>query len=675
MLHFFRKHQKFFFLFTTIIIISSFVFFGTAKALAPIEGESKKDERSYTTQMADFLNSEQWMVGQKLLETNFLNDGVISKEFLQTGMADLIVQKYGDTFQAEFEQKLAKEKNYKPYTHPYQPLLTAESMWSFFAPDLPDKLKAHQKGNGDFTLRNALFLAQKEFPPVFLSQALRYQEQNNTHLPGDPRLARENIALFGYQNLNEWFGESFVEAMADSVIEGAAIARKLGYKVSKDEVFTDLVYRSQEAYQAISQRVQLPFEDGYALLQAYLRQNNLTESTVLKIWGDVTLFRRMMHEVGDAVVVDPLLLSKFYAFAFENVTVDLYQMPKELILKNEADLKNFETYLDAVGANRRSILEIPSQYASLDVIETRAPELVGQAFDLYFAEVSKASLQAKVSVKETLDWECHPDHLGILGKQFPELTQKTGSAFEILEGLDQKMRKRIDTFARLQIVEQHPEWIEEALIEAQMDEKRLFLTSQTEKPLMGITDTQKLLEQLQLKDEVVGFTQDGEHFYRFLVLERGLPKEVMSYRAALKQEGLLEKIGERRGAQSLVQRYVEASGATDVQEAALLRFSDHLTQFKLKAPEGDLAGQFVVEKTTQTITRSEQEFIAVDEVLALDEGVYSEVKVDRSIGAYMYSFLDRKLDTTLPSEKLVQTQAILSQEARCRYFEKLLQQR
>lgn len=662
MLNFFRKYQKFFFLFTTIIIVTSFAFFGTYQAFAPsfMRGGGAQEEQSYPDQLAQFLNTENWMMTRKIFEANFLNDGVISKEFLETGMADLVVEKKLNQFQASLSTKLERERQYTPYVHPSIPSLSAESIWSIFVPDLPEKLRALQTEGAGFKERKELFLAQKEFPPPFLSQVLRYQEQNNLQYPSDPRLAKEDLVLFGYRNYADWFGQEFVDTLAQTVIQMANVARKQGYHVSKEELLIELVQRSEETYRGIKDKIKLPVENGYGLFQLYLRQIGMKEATALKIWEDITLFRRLMHEVGSAAMIDPLPLSQFYAYAFENITVELYQMAPEFRLKSEEDLKRFESYLLAVGENPPSSTSIPLEYAPLQTIEQRAPALVGKRYHLFFTEVSKEALQAKVSVKETIEWECDPAHWDELQNKFPELSQKTGSPFQILEEMEAKGRKLVDAYARKQIVESHPEWMEEMVIQADMQEKDLFLSSVTKKPFAGITNIKELEKILDTQDEIVGYTQDHNTYYRFLVRERSEGKEVLTYKAALREK--------------VLDHLVEQTSGIQLIAPPPSRFAEFLAKYKEQPPEGELAKQFTIEKIEKTITRSEPSFISIDEALTLEEGVFSEVGVDPEEGAFVYRFIDRKFDKTFPLQKMMQTQELLSREARYHYFKSVFDQ-
>jgi hypothetical protein len=270
-----------------------------------------------------------------------------------------------------------------------------------------------------------------------------------------------------------------------------------------------------------------------------------------------------------------------------------------------------------------------------------------------------------------LTWECDPEHWNTLQNQFPELAQKTGNPFDILEGLEPKARRRIDAFARVQIVEAHPEWVNAALLEMAMEEKELFLSSESVKPFEGINDLSSLATVLESEQELIGYTQDNTVYYRFLVQQKGESKEILSFKAALK-EGVLEKLSASQETEALVAAIVDACPQEYKDKAYAYRFAPFIAQYKDNPPQGELIKQFVVEKKEKTITRSDPSFISIGEVLALKQGECSEVKADTKEGAYVYRFLDRKVDTTLPLDKLMQSQELLSKEARCRYFNQLL---
>lgn len=672
MLHFFRKHQKFFFIFITIFVVASFVFYGTYQAFSPAFGSrndevvfqtytGKKIRRTYVDQMARFLSSEEWMNSpSQILGANVLNDGVISKDFLETKMALPLFLQNPSLFDEEFKRQCEREKSYTPYVHPYAKFINASSVWSMFSPAIPEKLEAVQKldatSKEGVEARIDLFMAQRQFPPAFLSQVLRYQEQEYSKLPPDPRLQREDTALFGYHDLADWFGPRFIEKVCQTITNTAIYARKHGYKVTREEVLADLGNRSAKAYGMLKERVKLPVNNSAEFLNLVVRKMGLTEDDAVKIWGDVLLFRRLMDEVGNAALVDTLPFENFYTYAHEHATIEIYQLPAEFRFQNEGDLKKFEAYIKAVGHTWDETTNLPFDCDSPARIKERAAELVGQRYLLSVAEITNAQLEGKVSLKEMLDWECLPQNWETLKKQFPMLGTKTGSAFEILEGLEAKSRKLIDAFARREIVKSHPEWVEEGLAESTPKQKEIFLTAKSERPLVGVTDISKFRAALENPEELNCYTQTGEEFYRISVREKG-EEEILTFKEALRL-GVLDKAAEK----------VTAQGDPSK------RFLAYLEKYGSGVIEGTLAKQWKAEKRMLTLTRCEPACVNIDETRDLVTGAVSTVRTDPKEGAFFYRFVDRSNETTLPMDKIIQMQEMLSKEARLNYFESLLKQ-
>lgn len=657
MLQFFRKHQKYFFVFTTIIIVTSFAFFGSYQAFSPglgggggggsdevvceaVDGTPVK--KSYMDHMTRFLEREEWMQSTKLFDANYLNDGVISKDIFAGGLAAVMCERFGELYEVELAQKQEREASYKPYRHPFLPMANAEGVWALFAPELPVKLAAFQ-AEPSFENKVDLFLAERQFPPAFLTQMMRYQEQDNPRAPRDPRLARDIVSLFGYHDHTEWFGEAFVESVANVVINGAAIAKDKGYRVSKQEALTEIQRKSQKTYEAIVENMELPVANGQEFFQVYLRQKGLDEATAICLMQDVMLFRRMMQEAGSAALVDALPLEQFYGYAHERAVVDVVQMAPELRFKNDEEAAQFASYVEAVGAGGAAI---PLDYASIETVEKRAPELVGRHYRLYVGQVSKEALQAKVGVKETWAWE--EAHFTQLSRRFPELDLKVGTPFERLEQVEN--RAKIDAYARAQIVEEHPEWVEEAVKVADLKETELFLTAKSEnEPLKGISDLPAFAQALGSDDEIIGYTQDEQNYYRVLVDERSESKEIMPYKKA-KQLGVL--------AAHPTKRY---------------SFSEYLAAYRDEAPTGELAKQWVIERNEKQITRSTESFIKLDAVLAGGDA-YSSVEVDENAGPYAYRLKEVFVDTGVPMQKWIEAQELLAEEMRGHVFTEVVGQ-
>src|SRR5579872_3930901 len=154
MLQFLRKHQRLFFLFITVVIVISFTFFGnlpgTGKEEKVVDQPIGKAIDGSTLYQSDrdtlirFLATGAqergvWREGEM---PNLLNDGVISRDFLSTGLGVMLAEKYWKELQPEFQVRLEKAKRYKPYVHPQVPFLQAEAIWQHFLPQLPMHLAA-----------------------------------------------------------------------------------------------------------------------------------------------------------------------------------------------------------------------------------------------------------------------------------------------------------------------------------------------------------------------------------------------------------------------------------------------------------------------------------------------------------------------------------------------------
>ncbi len=698
MLNFFRKYQKIFFLMITLMTICSFIFFGTYQAFAPTRSASdevafhtldgKAVRRSSLSQLSYFLSQEPLPPLPSMRGTlgNFLNDGVLTKDFFEGGLAQALFQFYSVPIGNELQDKLPREKSYVPYTHPYAKFLSASTVWGLFAPGIKESLSQLQTCENTaaleaFQTRIDLYLAERHFPAPVLAQVLRYQEREYPNLPADPRLQREELSLFGYHTAQDWFGSQFVECAAQFILNTAAYAKMQGYSVTQEEALADLLIKSVKNFQAMKDLPGMPMKSGYELFQHYQKVHQVDEVTLVKMWQQIMLFRRLFQDVGGAALVDAQGMQQFFSQAKEYAAIELFQMPSEYRFQNAQELKMFEKYLAAVASERSSSLELPEEWDSIERIEACAPELVGKRYRLNVATVTKKSLQAKVTVKETWDWEVNEDNWKILQTQFPELAEKEtsdeASRSLVLEAMDAKRRGLVDTFARSTIVNAHPEWITKTLDEVEMVEKKVFLRSRhTASPFDGIKDLSSLISLLDKEDRLSLYTQDQETYYRIHVQERAPQKEILSFAEAKKENVLdvstfdcasvVKAIYQDALEQGMVKKEVPEDQLADY--VAPYRFAFHLRH------KHDQASRWKPMKKEETLTRSASSFIPFDEVVNLEPSTDSKVCVAPKEGAYFYRFIDKKIDTTLPVDKVWKAQEVLSTKARAHFMHTLLKQ-
>lgn len=251
------------------------------------------------------------------------------------------------------------------------------------------------------------------------------------------------------------------------------------------------------------------------------------------------------------------------------------------------------------------------------------------------------------------------EHGELLQERFAELK---GSS---LEALEPKKRQFIDSFAREQIVESHPEWITDSA--APFKEKRLFFAKQSSKSLLeGITDPLELKRLLDEKQQLSCYSQDGEHFYTIRVKGRS-EERLLTFEEA-KKEGILHqlKVGfdEQLFTELLGQIAVREKVA--LPEAYLYRFAGYLRENK-ELTEAYME-QFAPKMRELTLTRIESSFISYEEADRLKEGFGAAT----GEGAFCYRVVGKKIDSTVPTAKMKRSSDLLCHELRVQFMNSFL---
>ncbi len=595
MLQFLRKYQRYFFAVITIVIIISFSFFGTYSTLnteypheqtvfTAYDGTNVK--RQELDELSVFIGTD---IQDKLIlggiwGPNFLNDGVIRKDFLETGLGFILAMNYPEELLKDLQPRSEKERRYTLYNNPQANFINVEGAWNHFLPDMKYNFDLlHNVDNPvdaeSLAGRISLFLQEKQFPAPLLRRVLHYQEQQYSWLPADPNLDSVDLSLFGYHTLEDWFGPRFIRLVAQFIINSAKVAEQKGYKVTKEEALADLLQQTATSYQQNMDNPNL----GVATLQQYfdeqLRRMGMDQNKAIKIWRDVLLFRRLFSDVGNAVVVDPFSVEKMQGYAQEGVAGQLFELPKDLRFDNYRAMQKLETYLSAVtkrGQDEKSLLMLPSNFLPIDEVAKKFPELIQHRYNLEVAQVNKSALQAKVRVKETWDWEVDDKNWDVLKKKFPELGSKKASTrderFAALDSLDDKTRSQVDTFARAAIVETHPEWIDQALENAPIKTDEVVILDKGGKVSFANGEKRqeiiKLLDQASLKSEpsndaakkLLKFSPDDLTYYKIEVVQRAPKREIVTF-AEAEAQGILDSLLDK----DLEAYYVKIRGSNSSQ--------------------------------------------------------------------------------------------------------------
>lgn len=580
MLDFFRRYQRYFYIVITIVIVISFSFFGTYNAMS--DG-SFREQIAFTAidgtdvtrheldEMVVFLGTD---IDDKILfggmwGPNFLNDGVIKKDFIQTGLAALIVDAYLQDLQSDLMMRFEKEKHFNLYVHPQARFIGTESAWTYFAPGMREnfnimRMAANPLDPDALQARFRLFLMERQFPAPLLRQVLRYQEKQNQWVVPDSTLDHTDLSLFGYHTLEDWFGPGFVRLVSEFIMNAAIVAEQKGYEVSKADALASLMHNAEISYRQNAQNPHLGVTNANEYFNEQLRRMGMDRNTAVKVWKQVLLTRRMFQDMGSSVFVDPQTFAPFAAYAQTSVEGDRYHLPKDFHLNSYRAMQKLDIYLDAISKRtdkEKSSLMMPTALLSPEQVAKQTPELTQKRYLLDVAQASKKTLEANIGVKETWNWETSDSGWTILQKEFPDLGTKTAETkearFAALEKLDDATRARVDQFSRAEIVREHPEWLEKALAEAPTTRKTIGLHEKgSNATFVGLKDSKALMKLLDAyplsgaadspsaKDAVSSlshYSADQSTYYRIAVIDRSPELEVLTFKEA-DQQGVLDQL-------------------------------------------------------------------------------------------------------------------------------------
>jgi GcvH upstream region-like protein len=563
MLHFFRRYQKLFFVVVTVIIVISFVFFGTFSTLTV--GEQAPD-KTVATALDGSPITERTLSGMvRLLETgggsypNLLNDEIVIRDFLETGMGLMLAERAFAQIRPELQERLDKIKRFKPYVHAQTPYISSVAVWERYAPSLLQRLRALQASQLEATPEVlaqliALFLDERRFPPDRLRRVLTFQQSQFTWINPDPLLYQSNLSLFGFETMEDWFGPTFLDLIARFILNAALVAEQRGYRVSVEEAHADLFQNALNGFVALTEKSPISYSEVGQYVEAELRALHLNESLAARLWQRALLFRRLFDEAGGGVFLDATAYAQFDAYAQERVLIDLYQLPRALRLADFSSLLRLQTYLDAVAPPQGrggDLLALPKVFLSPEAVEKRYPELVVHRFALEWSGVDKEEVAQRISVRETWDWELEDAHWQLVQRAFPALNRPAATReerFRLLDKMEPSARFKVDQFARSHIVDSHPEWIREALDRAEphAEEVAVRLRGGT-LPFAGVQRVQEFLQLLydaQADAVLQCFSEDGTHYYKIRVVQRPSAKQILTFAEASADGslgGLLDK--------------------------------------------------------------------------------------------------------------------------------------
>jgi len=541
MIKLFKKHQRILLIVTSGLTISSFVFFGANGVM-----QSSQDSDPVVACAIDgseILRSDLLMMVHFLQEDPLLNDRFLAQDFFTTGIATMLFERHKEELSEELQGSLAKARYFRPYVHPHAEELSQEAIWKQFHPQLLSNYeKIHNlesSSEQSFDLLTQLYLQQERFSPELVRQIIGFQQQRFKQIPPDTYLQQRDLNLFGFHTIEDWVGRKFLELTAEFVINTAIVAESKGHRVSYEEALADLVFRIKEAKHA-------SYKEAGELLVTLSERSGLGYSRAINMWQKILLFRRLFHEVGNSVFVDPLMAAHFSSYAKESMQLDLYKLPEALQLQIFSDLLKFQFYVEAVSGLTAQTVELPRLALSPAVVERKYPELVQRKFVIDLASVTEDEVGVNFALEETWEWELAEQNFNVLRKKYPEISPAVTreERFLALEELDPIQRQAVDQTARNEMVKGNKEMLFNVLQAKPLKRLELAVRSKGEEPLFGTISSQFFLSLVEKKEGLDCFTVDEKTYYRMEIRDGSGVKEILSFDDS-SRDGILDPLVDR----------------------------------------------------------------------------------------------------------------------------------
>ncbi len=627
MLDFFRRYQKGFFLVITAVIICSFTFFGTFSTFSDSEkvadrvvgkaidgSDMMEQELRAMERFLAFDRDDFW-------QPNLFNDGVIRHDLLATKVAEVMVERSLPMFREGLALALQRAKAYVPYEHPEASFLSAKAVWERAAPMINrewSQLRAASEPSREvFAHLVNLHQFQSAVSPEWLRRVLLMQEQQYNWIHPDPRLRQEDLSMFGFHTLSDWFGKEFVGVMAQFVHNGAIWAKQKGYEATFDEAKADL-------RRVFAESVERRGLEKVSYREA-LRIAGVSESEAVSVWRKVLSLRRCFNDLGKSAWVDRLPYEEFVQVAAETARVDVYQWPLTAEIKTAADALAFETYLDAVSVRKKTDrMALPEEFLPVKQVPA---ELVASRYTAKVFAVDKREAALLVPLKELWDFETREKTWKLLAKEFSSLqdlpAKSVEERFASLETLDAKVRGKVDLFARRLVLEEHPEWLQEALNRAKPEEKELIFSA-GKIEMDHVQDPKRLgtlFEQILTTPEqaltALDCFQSGDAVFRFQNIAK-VSEPVLKTFVEAKRDGSLDLLVRGRSAGTARQWMGLAKAVQD-------ELKQNRTAMLAAPKEPALTAQFKLHRTEMQVSRTTAEDWMVQETFSLKPQQWSNI--------------------------------------------------
>lgn len=647
------------------VVISMF-FYGTNSNRAPERPQNpdifykvgsksvrRKLSKRQIESMKTFLSYDLgYGFNEVLNRQNIFADGFFL-ELVSSSLGKALAKKHFDLLKGDFSAKLEKNKRYKLYRHP-SGKLNLEDKLEAFSPEIYEGYRKLIEKKSEVTpelLCVALDLAnaQRAFTPKDMKTIVRVfmREPSVGH---DQAVERKNFALFQAQNNEDLFGGAFMELFAQVMIEGGAFAKEQGFGVSYEEAEGIIMRRARDLIETKFSNIEAK-DELVKLVDRYERELGLQRKDLVKAAQSVLSFQRLIKNVDNALLVDKMGLSKMFEDKVETLVVDVVKESSARDVSTVDDALELDLYLASVG-DQETFLAVPEKAYCEQDLQEKAPMLFSENTVVKYAAVSKSELSKSVPIKKVWDFETSDAGWALVSEKFSlKSDQSSDARFKVLRALPEEKQKAIDSYAKEQLVSMDLSFVSKAL--EKKDLEKFTIHYNKEFPIRAFgkgIELAQLMSDLENVKEGEGldfYTQDNEHYFKFVVVKKSEGKTRLSFKAA-KESGFLahmveQKVKEAFGKEEISkkdkEKFLSNRAGKDVLDTLLERekkqqyYDDHqkerlslIKEGKLALSDDSILSEFNWEVLPEKVARtSNRRRYAKEEFFKMKEGEQSDL--------------------------------------------------
>lgn len=569
MLSFFQRHERVT-LFSALLIV--LLFLGSSFFVGGNSFSKGKKERVYTQSvMGTPITSDDIRTMKMLLATssedakrwegerfaNFFNKGVVRKTLIRTGLAKELIAAAPTYVQENFSKVVSNHNAFCFYRHPYNPKVSAETIWNFEEPAVgPLLARLKQKDltqQEQFQTVADLYKIQERISPKVIWEKVHFSD--NREKRRDPDLNNRSMALFGADDLVQWFGDGFLEQVCLFIHNVAALEEKERQKLSLEEVKQDLMrqgsrFLSEHSTKKLDQHA---VEQSWQYVLKYL---GINEKKALGAWKKVMLFERKMDSLSKGVLLDGFLLHDFNQEAGRRAIINVVELKDGAKFGTLKELAEYYFYCTKVYEEGQE-LGFLAKRKPLSVLEKESGDLLETLFEVKMRQLNFEEVIAQMPLKEIKAAMLEDGYYQKLASEFhfldPALASKQ-ERFSAIQKLSWKQRQQIENHTKKQILTNSSDKIKKLIHRKRVFTKALpFSKDRLLKQLPGIHSGKAFLEFLkQVSDESGSmvkrersiYTEDNNYYYEVLSAKLKQDKLLTEFKWAKKMrliEHLLEQ--------------------------------------------------------------------------------------------------------------------------------------